>query len=105
MEARPHSYCLRSSVQGLEGSRRARRCADRLHHFLRHRTGYVGRETTDAADGRWVFRADQSMNGGGVAELRTYNAEIDRLAGQRRPSALAHFPAALPPPSRRHNVR
>jgi hypothetical protein len=55
--------------------------------------------------GDGVFRADQSRNGGGVAELRTYNAEIDRLAGQRRPSALAHFPGALPPPSRRHNVR
>lgn len=55
--------------------------------------------------GDGVFRADQGMNGGGVAELKTYNAEIDRLAGQRRPSAVAHFPGALPPPSRRHNIR
>lgn len=55
--------------------------------------------------GNGVFRADQGMNGGGVAELRTYNAEIDRLAGQRRPSAMAHFPGTLPPPSRRRNVR
>ncbi len=55
--------------------------------------------------GDGVFRADQGMNGGGVAELRAYNAEIDRLAGQRRPSALAHFPGESLPPSRRHNVR
>jgi len=51
--------------------------------------------------GDGVFRADQGMNGGGVAELRAYNAEIDRLAGQRRPSALAHFPGESLPPSRR----
>ncbi|WP_131599755.1 hypothetical protein [Sphingomonas sp. 37zxx] len=48
--------------------------------------------------GEGVFRADQGMNGGGVIDLPTYNAEIDRLAGQRRSTAMDQFPGALPSP-------
>lgn len=55
--------------------------------------------------GEGVFTADQSMNGGGVLDLKTYQAEIDRLAGQRRSNALAHFPGATPPPARQRKVR
>lgn len=55
--------------------------------------------------GEGVFRADQNMNGGGVLNMKAYQAEIDRLVGKRRSPALAHFPGELPPPARRANVR
>jgi hypothetical protein len=55
--------------------------------------------------GDGVFRADQGMNGGGIVDLTTYHAEIDRLAGGRRRSALMHFPGAIPPPIRKRSVR
>jgi len=55
--------------------------------------------------GNGVFKADQGMNGGGILDLTTYQAEIDRLAGRRRPPALMHFPGAIPPPIRKRNVR
>lgn len=51
--------------------------------------------------GEGIFRADQGMNGGGIVDLTTYNAEIDRLVGQRRSPALAHLPGAPLPPMRR----
>ena len=55
--------------------------------------------------GNGVFRADQGMNGGGIVDLSTYQAEIDRLAGGQRPSTLMHFPGAIPPPTRKRNAR
>ena len=55
--------------------------------------------------GDGVFRADQGMNGGGIVDLTTYQAEIDRLAGRRRLPALMHSPGAIPPPIRKRNVR
>lgn len=51
--------------------------------------------------GEGIFRADQGMNGGGIVDLPTYNAEIDRLVGRRRSPALAHLPGALLPPTRK----
>ncbi|RYF16313.1 MAG: hypothetical protein EOO77_12565 [Oxalobacteraceae bacterium] len=55
--------------------------------------------------GEGVFRADQSLNGGGSGDLSTYNAEIDRLVGKRRSPALARFPGDSQLPARRGNVR
>lgn len=55
--------------------------------------------------GQGVFRANQGMNGGGIADLSIYNSEIDRLVGKRRSPALTHFPGQLPLPVRRENVR
>jgi hypothetical protein len=55
--------------------------------------------------GEGVFTADQGMNGGGVQDLTTYQAEIDGLAGRRRSPAMAHFPGAIPPPTKKRNVR
>jgi hypothetical protein len=49
--------------------------------------------------GNGVFRADRGMNGGGILNLMTYQAEIDRLIGQRRSRALMHFPGAIPAPT------
>lgn len=49
--------------------------------------------------GEGVFQADQTMNGAGVLDEETYQAEIDRLFGQKRSPALAHFPGAMPPPA------
>jgi hypothetical protein len=50
--------------------------------------------------GKGVFRADQTMNGAGVRDEETYQAEIDRLFGHKRSPALAHFPGAIAPPVR-----
>lgn len=42
--------------------------------------------------GEGVFRAAQGMNGGGIRDQATYQAEIDLLAGQPRQPALMHSP-------------
>lgn len=55
--------------------------------------------------GDGVFRADQGMNGGGILDLSIYQSEIDRLAGGRRSRVLAHFPGAIPLPTRKRRVR
>lgn len=55
--------------------------------------------------GNGVFRAVQGLNGAGLRDQTTYRAEIDRLAGHRRPPALMHFPGAVPLPTRKLNVR
>lgn len=48
--------------------------------------------------GEGIFRADQGMNGGGMVDLPTYNAEIERFFSQRRSPALSQLPGALLPP-------
>ncbi|MEI5687775.1 hypothetical protein [Sphingomonas kyungheensis] len=55
--------------------------------------------------GDGVFRADQGKNGGGIVDLTTYQAEIDRLVGRQRLPALFHFAGAIPTPTRKRNVR
>lgn len=48
--------------------------------------------------GEGVFRAEQGKNGGGIADLPTYDAEIVRLLGRRKPAGVAHFHGALSSP-------
>lgn len=55
--------------------------------------------------GEGVFRAEQSKNGGGIVDLATYEAEIDRLLGHRRSAGVTHFPGALTVPKQKQNVR
>jgi len=63
-----------------------------------------GKKLRVLLSGGGVFRAELTMNGGGISDLSAYNAEIDRLVGLRRSAALAHFPG-VPAPKRQANVR